>query len=75
MATGTMGFGNREPLRAATDRPIENASSLIPTHPKLGVFEGNELRLPPACIRVCSCFTEPDAGPGTECRSVGDDWM
>lgn len=51
-----MGFGNREPLRAATDRPIENASSLIPTHPKLGVFEGNELRLPPACIRVCSCL-------------------
>lgn len=74
MATGTMGFGNREPLRAATDRPIENASSSIPTHPKLGVFE----RMNYACNQRAPMFavvTEPDAGPGVECRFVGDDWM
>lgn len=46
MAVVTIGSDNKEPLRAAADRPTEDASSLIPTLLKLGAFVGNEVNMP-----------------------------
>ena len=56
MATGTLSFGNVEPLRVVADHLMENASSLIPIPPKLGDFTGDELTMPPACICKSAAF-------------------
>lgn len=56
MGTATMGPGNGEPLRAAAVHPLENASSLIPTLPKLSVSAGDESTMPPPCICKSAVF-------------------